>query len=86
MGIIAKPAPTILGQGFHLIVGGVVSGIAIALLVSRVLKSLLFRVAPADPLTLLEAGVAFAAVAMLACWAPTRRVGKVNPVEALRYE
>jgi putative ABC transport system permease protein len=76
----------ILGEGFRLIVGGVITGLAIALLVSRVLKSLLFGVAPADPLTLLGAGVAFAAVAMLACWVPTRRAGKVNPIEALRYE
>jgi putative ABC transport system permease protein len=76
----------ILGEGFRLIVGGVIAGVAIALLLSRVLKSLLFGVAPTDPLTLLGVGALFAAVAMFACWAPIRRAGKVDPLEALRYE
>jgi len=76
----------ILGEGFRLIAGGVIAGLAIALLLSRVLKSFLFGVAPADPVTLLGVGAVFAAVALLACWAPTRRAGKVDPLEALRYE
>jgi putative ABC transport system permease protein len=76
----------ILGEGFRLIAGGVITGVAIALLLSRVLKSFLFGVAPTDLLTLLGVGAAFVAVAMLACWVPTRRAGKVDPLEALRYE
>jgi ABC-type lipoprotein release transport system permease subunit len=47
---------------------------------------LLFEVEPADPLTLAGAGLLFAAVALLACWVPTRRAGRVNPLEALRCE
>ncbi|MBV9770792.1 MAG: ABC transporter permease [Bryobacterales bacterium] len=76
----------ILGEGFRLIAGGVVAGLAIALMLSRVLKSFLFGVEPADPLTLLGVGAVFAVVAMLACWVPTRRAADVNPLEALRYE
>jgi putative ABC transport system permease protein len=76
----------ILVEGVQLIAGGVITGIVIALLLSRVLKSLLFGVAPTDPLTLLGVGMAFAAIGMLACWVPTRRAGKVDPMEALRYE
>jgi putative ABC transport system permease protein len=76
----------IFGQGFRLIAGGVIAGLAIALMLSRVLKSFLFGVTPTDPLTLLGVGAVFAVVAMLACWAPTRRAGKVSPLEALRYE
>ena len=75
-----------LAEGFRLIAGGVVTGVAVALLLSRVLKSLLFGVTSTDPLILLGVGGVFAAVAMLACWAPTRRAGKVDPLEALRYE
>jgi putative ABC transport system permease protein len=76
----------VFGEGFRLIAGGVVTGLAIALLLSRVLKTFLFGVAPTDPLTLVGVGLVFAAVAMLACWVPTRRAGKVDPLEALRYE
>jgi putative ABC transport system permease protein len=53
---------------------------------SQVLRSFLFEVEPTDPVTLAAVGVLFAGVALLACWAPTRRAGKVDPLEALRYE
>src|SRR6516225_5723259 len=76
----------VLGEGLRLIVGGVITGLAIALLLSRVLKSFLFGIAPTDPETLIGVGAVFAAVAMLACWVPTRRAGKVDPLEALRHE
>jgi putative ABC transport system permease protein len=76
----------VFAEGFRLIAGGVISGIAAALLLSRVLKSFLFEVEPTDPVTLIVVGVLFASVALLACWAPTRRAAKVDPIEALRYE
>jgi putative ABC transport system permease protein len=53
---------------------------------SRVLTSFLYEVAPFDPLTLIGVALLFTAVALLACWAPTRRAAKVNPIDALRYE
>jgi putative ABC transport system permease protein len=76
----------VFAEGFRLIAGGVISGIAAALILSRVLKSFLFEVEPTDPATLIAVGLLFAGVAMLACWAPTRRATKVDPIEALRYE
>jgi putative ABC transport system permease protein len=63
-----------------------VSGIAGALVVARVLQSFLFEVAPTDPLTIGGAVVLFAAVTLVACWAPTRRAVAVDPLEALRCE
>jgi putative ABC transport system permease protein len=76
----------IFGEGFRLIAGGLVAGVAAAILLSRVLRSFLFGVEPADPLTLIGVGLLFAVVALLACWAPTHRAAKVDPLEALRYE
>ncbi len=76
----------VFAEGFRLIAGGVISGIAAALLLSRVLRSFLFEVEPTDPVTLICVGLLFAAVALSACWAPTRRAAKIDPLEALRYE
>jgi putative ABC transport system permease protein len=76
----------VFAEGFRLIAGGVISGIAAALVLSRVLKSFLFEVEPTDPATLVGVGLLFVCVALLACWAPTRRAAKVDPIEALRYE
>lgn len=76
----------VFAEGFRLIAGGVISGMAAALLLSRVLRSFLFGVQPTDALTLIGVGLLFAAVALFACWAPTRRAARVDPLEALRYE
>jgi ABC-type antimicrobial peptide transport system permease subunit len=69
-----------------LVAGGVLAGIVLAIVSSRVLSSFLFEVGPTDPLTLVLVGVLFVAVALLACWAPVRRAASVDPMEALRYE
>jgi putative ABC transport system permease protein len=73
----------IFGEGFRLIAGGVLVGIALAVILSRVLRSFLFGVQPGDPATYVVVGVLFVGVGLLACWAPVRRAGKVNPLEAL---
>jgi putative ABC transport system permease protein len=59
---------------------------AAAIVLSRVLRSFLFEVEPTDPATLIGVGMLFASVALLACWAPTRRAARVDALEALRYE
>ena len=76
----------IFGEGFRLIAGGVIAGVALAIVLSRVLKSFLFEVQPSDPATLVVVGALFVGVGLLACWAPVRRAAKVQPLEALRYE
>lgn len=76
----------IFGEGFRLIGGGVLIGIALAIVFSRVLKSLLFEVQPTDPVTLIFVGALFVGVGLVACWIPVRRAGKIDPLEALRYE
>jgi putative ABC transport system permease protein len=76
----------VFGEGFRLIASGVLAGIVLAIVLSRVLKSFLFEVQPGDPATLAAVGVLCIAVGLLACWAPVRRAAKVDPLEALRYE
>jgi predicted permease len=63
---------------------GLAAGLAGALAASRWLSSLLFEVAPTDPLTYLLTGGILTAVAVLAAWIPARRALRVDPVEALR--
>jgi putative ABC transport system permease protein len=76
----------IFGEGFRLIASGVLAGVALAIVLSRVLRTFLFDVQPSDPTTLLVVGALFVGVALLACWVPVRRAAKVDPLEALRYE
>jgi putative ABC transport system permease protein len=76
----------VLAEGFRLFAGGVVCGMIGSVALSRVLKSFLFQVEPSDPLTLIGAAVLFTCVALVACWEPTRRAAKVDPIGALRYE
>jgi putative ABC transport system permease protein len=76
----------VFADGLRLVAGGVLSGVVAAVVLSRVLKSFLFEVEPTDPGTLAGVGLLFTAVALLACWVPTRRAAQVEPLEALRSE
>jgi len=76
----------ILSEGLRLIVVGTTVGLAAALALSRVLKSLLFSVSPHDPLSFVAVTAALATVALLATLLPARRAASVEPSEALRAE
>jgi putative ABC transport system permease protein len=76
----------VLVEGFRLIAGGVIIGMAAALVLSRVLRSFLFGVETTDPVALIGVVLLFAAVALLAFWIPATRATQVDPLEALRYE
>jgi ABC-type antimicrobial peptide transport system permease subunit len=65
---------------------GSVTGIAGALLLSRLMAKLLFGVKPTDPGTFLAVATGLAFVAMLACYIPARRAMRTDPMAALRYE
>lgn len=53
---------------------------------TRLIRSLLFGVAPTSPVTLCMGMLCLFVVAMLAAWIPARRATKVDPMVALRYE
>lgn len=76
----------ILGEGFRLVLWGLLLGLMVTLLLSRLLSIFLFGVAPADPLAIVAAALGFAGVALAACWLPACRATQVDPLEALRHE
>ncbi|MBC8167698.1 MAG: FtsX-like permease family protein, partial [Bryobacteraceae bacterium] len=77
---------TFVRHGFVLSVIGAVFGLAAALPLTRLMKSLLFNVSPADPLTYFSVSAGLIFAAMLASYLPARRAAKVDPVVALRAE
>src|SRR5438132_1634713 len=65
---------------------GVACGLAVAIVVMRLMSSLLFKVSPMDPVAYGAASLGLAATAFLASYLPSRRSSAVDPVEALRAE
>jgi putative ABC transport system permease protein len=72
------------GAKFSLI--GIALGLASALAISRLLASELYGISPADPATFLAVTILMTAVTLLACYIPTRRAMRVDPLIALRHE
>ena len=76
----------VIGNGMRLALAGVVVGVIAALILTRVLRSLLYEVQPTDPWTLAGVSLLLILITFMACWLPARRASRVNPMEALRYE
>lgn len=76
----------VVRHALALAAGGVVLGLIAALAWGRVLRSLLFGVAPADPPTFVGVALLLIAVATLASYIPARRAAAVDPARALRWE
>ena len=76
----------VVRQGLSLAVIGVGIGLAGALALSRLISSLLFGIAPHDPVTLGGVTVTLLAVAALASWLPAMRAARIDPTEALRAD
>jgi len=76
----------ILRQGVWIISAGLLSGIALAVAISRMVGDFVPGVSPYDPLTYVCVTAILAAVALFACYVPARRATRVDPMIALRYE
>ncbi|HKV26169.1 MAG TPA: ABC transporter permease [Candidatus Acidoferrum sp.] len=76
----------ILGQGGRLALLGLGVGVLAALLLTRLMASLLYGVSPTDPLTFGAVIALLFGVALAACYFPARRAMSVDPLVALRHE
>jgi predicted permease len=76
----------VLGSGMRLALTGVVLGAVGALLTTRSLSSLLFRVDPRDPAVLIASAVLVTLAAFVACALPAMRAGRTDPAAILRDE
>lgn len=76
----------ILKQGMRLVITGGTLGIIAAMILTQLLKSLLFGVNAIDAFTFVTVGLLLTFIALLACYIPARRATKVDPIIALRYE
>ncbi|MGB2666478.1 MAG: ABC transporter permease [Candidatus Acidiferrum sp.] len=76
----------VLGEGLEVVAIGVFLGIGASLVLTRFIRSLLYAVAPNDPLTFALIPLVFTLVALAGCYIPARRAAQVDPMAALRNE
>ena len=76
----------VLKASFPLVLVGLGAGCFLALATTRLITSILYGVAPTNPVTLGASMLLLFLVAILAAWIPARRATKVDPMVALRYE
>jgi predicted permease len=74
----------VLGQGLVLALAGVAAGVVAAFLLSRLAATLLFGIAPTDPLTYVSVAALMALVALAASFVPARRATRADPVRVMR--
>jgi len=76
----------VVRQALLLSAAGAALGLAGALALARLMRSLLYGVSASDPLTLAGVVALFAMVAAAASYVPARRAVRMDPLEALRWE
>ena len=76
----------VVGQGSRLISAGLLAGLVGAIVLGRVLRTLLYGVAAGDPATLTAVVVLLVMVAAVASIAPVLRALRIDPATALRNE
>jgi predicted permease len=76
----------VLSGGAVMGIVGLAAGLVIALPVTRLARSLLFRTSPTDPLTLVSVAALLLVSTLLASYIPARRATRTDPASALRQE
>ncbi|MGB7023498.1 MAG: ABC transporter permease [Candidatus Acidiferrales bacterium] len=76
----------VIGRGLRLAGIGIAIGLVAPFTLARLMSSLLYKVSPADPLTIIGSAILFLVAALLASYIPARRASRTDPMVALRYE
>jgi hypothetical protein len=76
----------VVGEASTLALAGIVIGLALALAMTRVLRSVLYGVATNDPISFGTAAVALLAIALATSYVPARRATRIDPATALKTE
>ncbi len=76
----------ILARGMRMTLAGLAAGLAGAFALTRFLASQLYEVSTLDPSVFLLVPLLLASIALLACYLPAARAGRIDPNEALRQE
>jgi predicted permease len=89
MALGARPADLtrmVIGDGSRMVLPGVAAGILAAMMVGRLVTTLLAGVAGSDPIAMVTVAVALVVVALMASYVPARRASRIDPASALRSE
>jgi len=76
----------VIRQGMTLAIIALLPGLLIAWSASKLLASFLYGLPSHDPVTFTAVPIILAAVTLVACWIPSRRVMRVDPNTALRHD
>jgi putative ABC transport system permease protein len=76
----------VLRQGMAPVIGGLLTGVAVALWSAGLLAGMVYGIGARDPRTIGAVAALLLAVAAAACWIPARRASRIDPAGALRYE
>jgi putative ABC transport system permease protein len=79
-------ARMVLRQAMSVAIAGIAAGTAAALVLTRLMATLLYDVKPTDPLTFAAVASGLAVIALAASWIPARKAAGVDPLIALRHE
>ena len=82
----ANVVSLIIGQGMRVVLGGVVVGLGGALLVTRLMRTMVYGVTVTDPLTYAGVAMLLVGVALVASYIPARRATRIDPLSAMRAE
>ena len=76
----------IMREGAVVAIPGLAVGVALSLASARLMKTLLYRLSPTDPLSLAAVGLFVSAIVLLSVWLPARRAARVDPSVALQVQ